>query len=322
MKSFYECKRVLVTGGAGFIGSHLVHKLKELMSRPVSLDSNGMSCPDIFSDVVDVDLLRVNFRNLRPQVVFHLAAQTEVLRSYEEPWLTWQTNVTGTLNVLECCRRFDVESVIVASSDKAYGSPIEDRLDIGGCKEAQLEGLKHNADPYSSSKRAADELAQDYLRWYNLPIKIIRCANTYGPGQTNATTLITNTISRLLRGEEPVIHAGREHVKREWLYIDDAVNAYLRLGASNLTGPFNVGSGYRLSTTKVVESIAANMGMLSVRANLETTGQQPEYRRVQQIGDQGLNSTKFRTAFPDWTTTPFADGLRRTITWHREQKVP
>lgn len=307
----WKSKKVLVTGGAGFIGSALVKRLNGLGAITLAIDKKLKDWHDVtLSGFVDL------CSGWSPQVVFHLAAETEVLKSYEQPWETYRTNVLGILNVLEACRINKVESVVIASSDKAYG---EQRVDSQGQHSLNYREDQHlcnDADPYSSSKKAADELAQDYLRIFNIPVKIVRCANTYGPGQTNATTLITNTINRLLRGEEPIIHAGREFVKREWLFINDAVDAYLRLGASELTGPFNVGSGERYATIEVIQHIRDGLKLDLQIGRIFTTLLQEDYS---QIGDQGLDSTKFRTAFPDWKTTQFVDGIKKTVVWMKEQ---
>lgn len=308
---FYKGRTVLVTGHKGFIGSHLSRRLAAYGANVVGLDRDKR-------DVKNRYQVSSLFAECDPSVVFHLAAATEVRASYDDPLGTWRTNVMGTLNVLEECRKRRVKALVVASTDKVYG----DQYDWGGaCKEdAQL---LHNADIYASSKRAADELAQDYARVYGLPIRILRCANVYGPGQRNETTLITGTITKVLRGEMPVVHADARYSLREWLYIDDAVEAYLLAGADAASLPrngdpypsvhpaFNVGSREIYSVDAVVRKVLVAMGkdLLNYELVADTRPQ---------IGNQGLESYKFRRRFPSWTTVWLDEGLARTVAWHKD----
>lgn len=313
----WKDKRVLVTGGCGFIGSALVKRLEQIG------ESEGICTLDLMrgQDVTDGGLVRSTIRMLKSQIVFHLAAQTEVRTSFREPELTYRINVMGTLNVLEACRACGVEALVVASSDKAYGDH-PNRV----CNEAKE--LWHNADAYSSSKAMADELCQDYHRLYHMPIRILRCANTFGPGQTNETTLITGTVCRLLKGEAPVIHEGRADVKREWLYIDDAVDAYVHLAQhascsgelyNGISYPaYNVGSGGRYSVREVVDKIAQLMFMEG-GMDLRLTRYSSLPEKAPQIGDQGLDSAKYRKLIGDKPFVTFDEGLKRTIAWHKEQ---
>lgn len=313
--NFWQGKRVMVTGGKGFIGSAIVEECRRLGATVEVFDRPRVNIRS-YQDVNEAFL-----SGSHAEVVFHLAAQTEVVKSFSDPHLTYGVNVLGTLNVLECCRFYKVKSLVIASSDKAYSADVEELYD-------ECQPLGQRGDMYSHSKKAMDELAQTYARLYGMPIRILRCANTYGPGQRNKTTLITSTLDRLFRGQRPMIHSGMENVKREWLYIDDAVDAYLRLAKDAFNGlprcplnageiAHNVGSGERLSVSQVVRTILAAMDRpvndwtSRVDANVVES-------KAPQIGDQGLNCTKFRSLFPTWTTTSFDEGLRRTIAWHKE----
>lgn len=298
---YFEGKRVLVTGGAGFIGSHLCRRLTELGAEVKSFDVAKAGTADVRR------FGAVHFTMFQhPDIVFHLAAQTEVLRSYTDPMETYSTNVTGTLNVLEACRLAKVETVVIASSDKAFGWHREP------CREDSP--LLANADPYSSSKRLADELTREYVRLFDLPAVVVRCCNVYGPGQRNKTTLITGTVDRILNGFRPVVHAGHGGASREWLYVDDAVEAYLLLASSpeSRGKAWNVGSGERRTVARVVGEIQRLLG------------QQDDYEEEPTAGhpasDQGVDAARFRAAFPEWEPLRFEHGLRLTVEWYKETR--
>lgn len=318
--NYFRDKRCLVTGGGGFIGSALVRRLLALGATTFSLDADHDSPSVPLVGVADRGAVKEVFAAFRPEVVFHLAAQAEVIRSHREPYRTWIANVLGTLHVLEACRVQGVKAIVAASSDKAYGEkPVTDMPYQEGMP------LCSKGDFYAASKRAADDLCHDYGRLFGLPVRVMRAANTYGPGQRNTTTLITGTVARIRHGLRPVIHRGAESIKREWLYVDDAVDAYLRLahdaatekeGAAsrNTRGHFawNVGSGEVLTVGAVVKQ------------TMQALGAAPGVDRLNagapQIGDQWLDSGKFRCRFPDWAPTPFAEGLQRTVDWHVQQE--
>jgi nucleoside-diphosphate-sugar epimerase len=317
--SFWSGKRVLVTGSRGFIGTALCSELRRAGAEVFGADiisGVGQTRPH---NVTSWNVLSECFDHASPHVVFHLAAQTEVIRSHREPYRTLHTNVLGTLNVLELCRTYPVQALVVASSDKAYGDVPPSALPV-----RENYPLSWLGDVYSSSKRCADLLCHDYARLYGLPLRVLRCANTYGPGQTNPTTLVAGTIQRLLLGERAVVHAGRGKVKREWLYIDDAISAYLLAAEDAATGKvedpdepgafaFNVGSGEVLSAREVVGRILNTFGQPTDVYALATTGAAP------QLGHQCLDSTRFRSRFSEWKSVPFEEGLARTAQWWKER---
>lgn len=305
ISEFYKGRRCLVTGGNGFVGKRLCRRLQDLGAVVDTADRAGNAREHQNCDVKNLYQVREIFSRFNPDTVFHLAARTEVRASLVEPLDTYRTNVMGTLNVLEVCRERKTPALVVASSDKAYG-------DAGmGVKETTP--LCSNADIYSASKCAADELAQIYSSIYGMAITILRPVNIYGPGQTNDTTLITSSVKKILRGELPVIHNGSRYSRREWIFIDDVVSAYLLAGMNrkNLPEPaYNVGSRDVYSVEAVVRAILSQMGKGTFDFDLHAD-------TCPQIGHQSVDSSKFRETYPEWTTVPFTDGLRRTIEWMR-----
>ncbi len=315
MKEFYAGKRVLVTGAAGFIGSAICAQLKEYGALLTPLDRE--------TPIEDLWELAKVVKHVSPEIVFHLAAQTEVRKSHVDPATTFRTNALGTFNVLETCRRHakgSLQALVVASSDKAYGHVPQDQLPYREDSPLACAG-----DFYAATKAVADDLCHHYARLYDMPIRVLRCANVYGPGQKNETTLITNTIKKILRGERPTIYQSSANVKREWLYITDAVNVYLRTAIattvikkdweSGIRGcrALNVGSGEVANPIKIVQMILLRMGT-DIRADVVEDEKLPE------IGDQRLNINRLLTTFPDWKPTLLDEGLRETINWYKEQK--
>ncbi len=241
--------RILVTGGAGFIGSHLCDKFTSAGHTVICFDNflNGnltnvrhlldlRNFKLIKGDVRDENLLKEVMRDVN--VVFHMAAQIHVDRSYVEPRLTYDINVMGTQNILETARLHDIDKVVLASTSEVYGSAQYAPID---------ENHPLNAPhPYGASKIAADRMCYAYIQTYGMNISIVRMFNAYGPRQQDLGYggVISIFTRRVLNDMPPIIY-GDGLQTRDYTYIADVVKAFdLVLNQEEpMTGPINFGNG-------------------------------------------------------------------------------
>jgi CDP-glucose 4,6-dehydratase len=314
---FWSPRTVLITGAAGLLGGWLARHLLASGARVVGFDIDWPGGAILASDEpvvrVDGDVRRRDDvdRTLRehcPEVVFHLAAQTQVGVANDDPTGTFEHNVLGTWTVLEACRQAPfVASVVVASSDKAYG----DRDGAAYVETDPLEALH----PYAASKTCADVLAQTYAESYGSPVAVSRCGNMYGGGDLEWERIVPGTIRSLLRSERPVVRSDGRFI-RDYLYVEDAAEGMGRLAQAvaerpELHGePFNFASESRLSVLELVDRIRALMG-----SDLE-----PEIldKAVNEIREQRVDSGKARGEL-GWTPQYSLDaGLEKSIEWYRQ----
>jgi len=318
--------RTLVTGGHGFVGSHLARALLErgesvrILDRPGprSADVGGIrpSGLDLLGIRDEVELVEADLRDAEGvgeavagvESVFHLAAQTIVGVARESPLETLEVNVRGAWNVFEACRGKEVKRVLFASSDKAYGSSPE---------LPYLEDFPLRASfPYDASKAAADIVARSYARAYGLPLAVTRFANVYGGGDLNFSRLVPETVVAVLDGRAPQIRSDGSP-ERDFLHVDDAVSAYLAIASALVENgtagqAFNAGGDRPHSVREVVELIAAaGDGRVA-----------PEYLGEGspdgEIDRQFVDSTKLRELTGWRPEVELSDGLNRTLEWYRE----
>jgi len=259
-------------------------------------------------DVRDQALLERILGEYEIDTVFHLAAQTIVGVAQRNPVSTFESNIQGTWSLLEACRRSPrVKSIVVASSDKAYGD--QERLPYD--EETPLQG-KH---PYDVSKSCADLIAHSYAVSYGLPVAITRCGNFYGGGDLNWNRLVPGTIRSVLHGERPVIRSDGTLV-RDYFYVEDGVGANVRLAEALRARPELAGEGFNFSNEiqvtvlDLVRRILSHMG-----SSLE-----PDVRNeaTHEIKHQYLSAAKARRLL-DWAPSFELDaGLERTVTWYRD----
>ena len=316
-------RSVLVTGAHGLLGSWLVGALLEAGARVVAVRRdepaiNGLALLGL-SDRVDVvhgdicsdGLIARALNEYDVDSVFHLAAHTLVGTANHAPLSTFETNIRGTWLVLEACRLHGVQRVIVASSDKAYGR--HDELPY-------LESLSlQPIYPYDVSKAAADLLARSYWHTFELPVAVTLFANLYGGADTNRSRLIPEAVCAALEGRPPVIRSDGSP-ERDFLYVEDAVRAYLAiweaLGRGEGRGEaFNAGGGTPHRVGDVVELICSLAG----------TGVRPEIRGRGvphgEIDRQWVDCSKL-TGLTGWQPQlSLQDGLRRTIDWYRANQL-
>jgi CDP-glucose 4,6-dehydratase len=312
-------RSVLVTGATGFAGSWLVRRLRELEAHVVCVVRDWVpesplldrELPSdltvVFGDVRDQALLERALGDYETELVFHLAAQTIVPIANRNPVETFDTNIRGTAALLEACRRSTcVRAVVVASSDKAYGAQAE----LPYREDMPLTPLH----PYDVSKACGDLIAQSYAATYDLPVAVTRAGNFFGGGDLNWSRLFPGTIRSALRGRPPVIRSDGTP-RRDYVYVEDAVEAYLLLAQAVANGrvrgeAVNISYERPLTVREAVAAILAEAG-----AGLEPV---VEATAAHEIQDQYLDATRARTELGWAPAFDFDEGLRRTVLWYRE----
>jgi CDP-glucose 4,6-dehydratase len=258
-------------------------------------------------EIENFDLIERILNEYEIEVVFHAAAQTLVSIANENPRSTFASNIAGTWNVLEAVRRAHrIRAVVLASSDKAYGS--QEKLPYR--EDSPLIG-RH---PYDVSKSCADLIAQMYWHTYHVPVAITRCGNFYGGGDLNFNRIVPGTIRSLLQGEHPIIRSDGTLV-RDYFYIKDAVEAYVLVAEALLKSrargeAYNFSNEIQVTVLELVSCIQRLLG----REDLEPVilNEAPN-----EIAHQYLDAEKARKQFGWKPKYTLEQGLKETIEWYR-----
>ena len=311
-------KRVLVTGAAGFIGSHLTEALVRAGAQVRALDlynanndwgnlhflpkevRDGLEV--VLSDVRDPYAVRGAVEGC--EVVFHLAALIGIPYSYVAPQSYVETNITGTLNVLEACRSAGVERLVHTSTSEPYGTARYTPID----ETHPLQGQS----PYSASKIAADKLAESYFLSFGLPVSVVRPFNTYGPRQS-ARAIIPTVISQGLRGTS--LSLGNLTPRRDLNYVADTVRGFLAVAASEraVGEVVNLGHGKDISIGELVELIGEVMGSrFDIHAEEERV--RPDASEVMQLLAANDKARDLAGWIPE---VSLRDGIAQTVEWIR-----
>lgn len=317
---FWRDRAVLVTGATGMLGSWLVRRVLGQSASVVCLVRDWVPQSELArtglieevtvvrGEIEDRDLLERTLGEYEIETVFHLAAQTIVTIANRNPISTFESNVRGSWNILEACRRSPgVKALVMASSDKAYG----EQEVLPYSEEMPLRG-RH---PYDVSKSCADLLAQSYAATYQLPVAITRCGNFYGGGDLNWNRVVPGTIRSVIRGERPVIRSDGEYV-RDYFYVEDGAAAYMLLAEQLTCNPdlrgeaFNFSNETQISVNDLVKLILRKM----------SSDLKPEIQNKvsNEIRCQYLSAERARRMLRWAPQFSLDDGLERTIAWYRE----
>jgi UDP-glucose 4-epimerase len=301
-----------VTGAAGFIGSHLVDRLISDDYKVVGIDdiSSGKSTnlpPDFDLRVMDIrspDVQAV-VTEIKPDVVFHLAAQISVSVSTREPLVDADVNIGGSLNLLEGIRELgdkSVKFIYITSGGAAYGN-----VDSAPADEATAVVP---ISPYGASKFVVETYLPVYERLCDLQYSIIRLANVYGPRQSpqGEAGVVAIFTSQMLSDLTPTVF-GDGNDERDYVFVDDVVSAIALAGENSLTGPFNVGTGVRTSTNRLFETVARNC------AHDAPAIHGP--KRTGDISRISLDSTRAREQLGWEPTISLEAGLKKTVQWFK-----
>ena len=314
-RNFWRGRRTLVTGGGGLLGRWLAKRLVDAGADVVCLIRNraveGIKADRaklVRGDIRDRLVIERILAEYEVNTVFHAAAQAVVAVANRDPAPTFEANIEGTWNVLEACRRTPaVKSIIVTSSDKAYG----EQKKLPYTESTPLEGR----NPYDASKACADLIAQTYGKAYQLPVAITRCGNFFGGGDLNWNRIVPSTIRSVVHGERPVIRSDG-HFVRDYIYVEDGAAAHMLLAeklAANgdLRGSaFNFSYELKLDVIDLVKKILRKM-----KSKL-----QPEIRNEvsNEIREQYLSSRRAREVLGWAPLFTLDQGLDRTIRWYTE----
>lgn len=313
-------EQVLITGGAGFIGSHFTRYLLEKYRdwEVVVLDKltyagkrenlkgleNNPSFFFVQGDVGDLALLEGLFSQYRFTVIFHLAAETHVDRSIQDPLLMVRNNVLGTGVLLEASRRFGVQRFLLISTDEVYGS-----LGLDDPPFTEFSPLSPK-NPYAASKGSGDLLAFSYYYTFGFPVIVTRCSNNYGPNQ-DPEKFIPLMITRILRGEKIPIYGTGEN-RRDWIYVEDHCRAldliYNRGEAGKV---YTIGAGEEKSNRELVETVLQIMGV--GKEMMEFVADRPGHDLRYALDFSLLEELGFAP------NVSLKEGLPKVVQWYRDR---
>jgi NAD dependent epimerase/dehydratase len=315
-------KRVLVTGAGGFIGSHLVERLLEEECEIVafvkynslnkwgwldSFDKKVLDKIEIFiGDIRNADSVRKAIKDV--DVVFHLAALISIPYSYISPESYVETNIKGTLNILQACLDYSVERVLITSTSEVYGTakfvPITE------------DHPKQGQSPYSATKIGADHLAESFYRSFDLPVVIVRPFNTYGPRQS-ARAVIPTIITQLLSGYDE-IKLGSLYPTRDLVYVKDTVEGFVRLAlCDNAIGnEVNIATQSEIS----IQDLAIKL-INKINPDAKIVGEDVRIRPQNSEVERLLGSNEKLKELTGWIPETDIDrGLELTIDWFRNEE--
>jgi CDP-glucose 4,6-dehydratase len=318
--SFWLDRPTFVTGGTGLVGSWLVQRLVDAGTDVTCLVRDWVPRSELArtgliervkvvrGDIRDQATLERVLGEYEIDTVIHLAAQTIVTIANRNPISTFESNVAGTWNLMEACRRSpEVKQIVVASSDKAYG----DQESLPYIEDTPLQG-QH---PYDVSKSCADLIARTYAASYDLPVAITRCGNFYGGGDLNWNRIIPGTIRSILRGQNPVIRSDGKYV-RDYFYVEDGAAAYMLLAEALAKHPelrgeaFNFSNEIQMTVSEIVERILKLMNS-DLKAEVRN-----EVRN--EILHQYLSAGKARSILGWKPLFTLDEGLKHTIGWYKD----
>ena len=316
--------KILVTGGAGFIGSNFVYY--ELDNYPndevICLDKLtyagnletlkvAMKNPKfkfVKGDIADRVFVDELFASEKPDVIVNFAAESHVDRSIENPEIFLQTNVIGTSVLMDACRKYGNIRYHQVSTDEVYGDLPLDRPDLFFTETTPL----HTSSPYSASKASADLLVQAYYRTYKLPVTISRCSNNYGPYHF-PEKLIPLMIANALNDKKLPVYGKGENV-RDWLYVEDhcsAIDLIIRKG--KIGDVYNIGGHNERTNLEVVKTIIKELG--KSEDLIEFVTDRPGHDRR-----YAIDPTKIHDELGWFPATKFDDGIKKTIDWYLTHK--
>lgn len=312
-------EKVLVTGADGFIGSHLVERLvqKGLDVRAFvfynsfnswgwldSIDKKILKNIEIYQgDIRDPNSIRDALKDI--DIVFHLAALIAIPFSYMSPDSYVDTNIKGTLNVLQASKLLNTKRILVTSTSEVYGSakyvPIDEKHPLQG------------QSPYSASKIGADKISESFYRSFNLPISIVRPFNTYGPRQS-ARAVIPTIITQLLSGEEE-IKLGSLSPTRDFTYVKDTIEGFIEIAKSDLTigEEINIASAKEISIKDLAEELIKQINP-NAKIISDDNRFRPEKSEVTRLLGDNTKIKSLTNWRPEYS---FKDGIRETIEWFK-----
>ena len=310
-------KNILVTGAGGFIGSHLVEELVEKGCKVCAfvhynsfnrwgwldyIDKKIKDSIEVFAgDVRDPHGIKKAMQNC--EIVFHLAALIGIPYSYHSPDTYMDTNIRGTLNLLQAAREFEVEKVIHTSTSEVYGTaqfvPITEEHPI------------NPQSPYAATKAGADFLALTFYRSFELPVAVIRPFNTYGPRQS--ARAVIPTIITQIKSPKKKIKIGSIHPTRDLTYVKDTVGGFIKIAESNesIGKVINIGSNYEIAIGELAHFV---MKLMNIEVGIATdeTRIRPDESEVERLRADTKKAKELLGWFPKYT---LEEGLKETIKW-------
>lgn len=316
MKNFYRGKNVLVTGATGLVGGHLTEKLLSLGANVVITQRSNLLNSYFSMKGLESKVTRANcdikdyarvfdvVSKYEIEYIFHVAAQPIVNTALVNPRETFETNIMGTVNILEAARHCpNFKGIVVASSDKAYGKK---------CDNATETAPMAGDHPYDVSKSCTDLIARTYAKTYNLPVAVSRFGNIYGPGDLNINRIVPGVMRAILKNETLEIRSDGQFI-RDYVYVKDVADGYVLLMSKineNIGEAYNFSTGYNFTVLELIEKIS------------DVVGQKCKYaiknEQKNEIPSQSLNYDKATKTLGWKSNYSFEEGIKETFRWYQE----